>query len=68
MLSMDCGVDTVITKKRYPNKTTMYAKITCKAFGDLRIKKLSQPALTYHYNININRVNKKDQIRASYPI
>ena len=57
---MDCGVNTVITKKRRPNKTTMCAKIARKAFGDLPIKKLPRPALTYYYNIDINRVNKED--------
>ena len=57
---MDYDVNTVITKRRYSNKTTTYIKIACKAFSNLLIKKLLRPALTYHYNININRVNKEN--------
>ena len=65
---MDCGVDTVIINRRYPNETIICAKIARKAFGDLHIKELSRPALTYHYNVDMNGVNRGDQMRASYPI
>ena len=68
MSNMDCGVDTIITKRRRPNKTATYAKIARRAFDDLSVKELPRPALTFHYNIDINRVDKGDQRRASYPI
>ena len=68
MSNMDCGVDTVITKRRRPNKTTTCAKTARRAFGDLSIKELPQPTLTYHYNIDMNGVDRGDQIRASYPV
>ena len=57
---MDCGVNTVITKRRYSNKIIIYTKIAYKTFSNLPIKKLLWPALTYYYNIDINKVNKKD--------
>ena len=68
MSNMDCGVNTIITKRRRPNKTTIYAKIARRAFKDLPVKNLPRPALTYHYNMDINQVNRGDQKRASYPI
>ena len=68
MSNMDCGVDTVITKRRRPNETATCAKTARKAFGDLPVKELPRPALTYHYNIDMNGVNRGDQMRASYPI
>ena len=40
MLNMDCGVDTIITKRRQPNKTTICAKTARRAFGDLPVKDL----------------------------
>ena len=57
---MDCGVDTIITKRRYSNKTTIYVKIACRAFGYLSIKKLPRPALIYHYNIDISAIDRED--------
>ena len=60
MLIMDCGVDTIITKRRYPNKTTICAKIACRAFGYLSIKELLRPALIYYYNMDISAVNRRD--------
>ena len=68
MSSMDYGVNTVITKRQHPNKTTTYTKIARKVFSNLFMKELSRPALTYYYNININKVNREDQRRASYLI
>ena len=65
---MDCGVDTIITKRRYPNKTTTYIKIARRAFSYLPIKELPRLTLTYYYNINMSTVNRENQIRASYPI
>ena len=65
---MDYGVDTIITKRRRPNKTAIYANIACRAFDDLSIKELPRPALTFHYNIDINGVDRGDQRRASYLI
>ena len=54
MLTMDCGVDTIITKRRRPNKTTTCAKIARRAFRDLPVNDLPRPALTYYYNMDIN--------------
>ena len=65
---MDYGVNTVITKRRRPNKIIICTKIVCKTFNNLLIKEILRPALTYYYNININRIKKENQIRASYPI
>ena len=58
--NMDCGVDTIITKRRHPNKTTIYAKTARRVFDDLPIKELPQPALIFHYNIDINEVDRED--------
>ena len=58
MLSIDCGVDTIITKRRCLNEIIIYTKIARKAFGDLSIKEPSRPALTYYYNMDINGVNR----------
>ena len=52
--------NTVITKRRRPNKIIICAKIACKPFGDLSKKNFSHLALTYLYNIEINVVNKED--------
>ena len=60
MLTMDCGVNTIITKRRRPNKITICAKINHRAFGYVFIKKLSRPALTYYYNIDMSAVNRGD--------
>ena len=68
MSNIDYGINTIITKRRHPNKIIICAKITYKVFGDLPIKELPRPAFIYYYNININRVNKEDQIRAFYLI
>ena len=59
MSTMDCGIDTIITKRRCPNKTTIYAKTARRAFGYLPIKELPRPALTYHYNIDMSTVNRR---------
>ena len=60
MSIMDCGVDTIITKRRYLNKITIYIKTARRAFSNLFIKELPRPTLTYYYNIDINEVNKED--------
>ena len=65
---MDSCIETVITKRRRPNKIAIYAKITQIPFGNLPIKDLPYPVLTYLYNIKINRVNKDNQRRANYQI
>ena len=65
---MDCGVNTIITKRRYPSKITICAKITRRVFDNLSIKKLLRPTFTYYYNININGVNRGNQIKAFYPV
>ena len=59
MSTMDCGVDTMITKRRRPNKTATCAKTARRAFSYLPIKELPRPALTYHYNMDISAINKK---------
>ena len=66
--NIDCGVDTIITKRRRPNETAVCAKTARRAFGDLPVKELPRPALTYHYNIDMNAVDRGDQMRASYPV
>ena len=40
MSNIDCGVDTIITKRRQPNKITICAITAHRAFGDLLIKNL----------------------------
>ena len=57
---MDPVDNTVITKRRRPNKITICAKIARKLFEDLLKKDFPCLALTYLYNIKINVVNKKD--------
>ena len=54
MSNMDCGVDTVVTKKRSPNKTAICAKTARQLFKKKAKKNLSYSALTYLYNIEIN--------------
>ena len=54
---MDYGVNTIYTKRRRPNEITTCAKTACQPFGDQPKKVLSQPALTYFCNIEINQVN-----------
>ena len=54
MSNMDCGVDTVVTKKRRPNKTAICAKTARQLFKKKAKKNLSYSALTYLYNIEIN--------------
>ena len=63
MININCvnKDNTVITKRRHPNKITTCAKIAYKLFRDLTKKDLSCLALTYLYNIEINVVNKGDQ-------
>ena len=68
MSNMDCGVDTVYTKRRRPNETATCAKTARQPFGDQPEKVLPRPALTYFYNIEMNQVDRGDQIRATYPI
>ena len=68
MSNIDYGIDTIITKRRRPNKTTTYIKIAYRAFSNLAIKKLLWLTLTYYYNMNMNKVNREDQIKASYPV
>ena len=53
--------NTIIIKRRHPNKITICAKIAYKLFRDLAKKNLPCLALTYLYNIEINAVNKGDQ-------
>ena len=52
--------NTVITKRRRPNKIIICAKIARKPFKDLFKKNFPCPALTYFYNIEINIINKED--------
>ena len=40
MSNMDYDADTIITKRRRPNKTTICAKTAHRAFGDLPVKDL----------------------------
>ena len=68
MLNINPVDNTVITKRRRPNETTIYAKIAYKLFEDLLEKDLPYLALTYLYNIEINAVNKKDQRQVAYQI
>ena len=68
MSNMDPVNDTVITKRRRPNETTICAKTARKPFKDLPEKDLPRPALTYLYNIEMNTVDKEDQRRAAYQI
>ena len=63
---MDCGVDTVITKRRRPNETAIYAKTVRQPFGEEAEKDLPRPALTYLYNTEMNQVDRGDQRRAAY--
>ena len=65
---MDPVDDTVTTKRRRPNETTICAKTARKLFEDLPEKDLPRPALTYLYNIEMNAVDKEDQRRAAYQI
>ena len=51
---MNYGVDTIVTKRRYPNKIANCAKIAYQPFKKKAKKDLSCPALTYLYNIEIN--------------
>ena len=60
MLIMDCGVDTIINKRRRPNKIIIYTKIAYRVFSYLPIKKLPRPALIYYYNIDISAVNREN--------
>ena len=64
---MDPVDNTVITKRRHPNKTIICAKTAYKPFKDLSKKIFSYPALTYLYNIEINVVNKKKSETSSLP-
>ena len=52
--------NTVITKRRRPNKIATCAKTARKLFRDLAKKDLPCLALTYLYNIEINAVDKGD--------
>ena len=54
MSNMDCGVDTVVIKRRCPNKIATCAKIAHQLFEEKAEKDLSRPALTYLYNIEMN--------------
>ena len=60
MSNMDCGIDTVYTKRRRPNETATYAKTARQPFGDQPEKVLPRPALTYFYNIEMNQVDRDD--------
>ena len=68
MSNMDSGVDTTVTKRRHPNKTSTCTKTGRVPFGNQPKKSLPQPTLTYHYNMDINQINQGDQKQASYPI
>ena len=68
MSNMDSGVNTVMTKRRRPNETATCAKTARKPFGDQAEKILPRPALTYHYNMEMNQIDRGDQMRAYYPI
>ena len=57
---MDCGGDTVVTKRRRPNKIANYAKTARQPFKKEAEKNFSHPALTYLYNTEINQVDRKD--------
>ena len=54
MSNMDCGVNTVVTKRRYPNKIATCAKTAHQPFKEKTEKNLPYPALTYLYNTEIN--------------
>ena len=54
MSNIDCGVDTIITKRKYPNKIAKYAKIAHQPFKKEAKKDLPYLALTYLYNTEIN--------------
>ena len=68
MSNMDSGIDTVVTKRRRPNETATCAKTARVPFGDQPVKDLPRPTLTYFYNIEMNQVDRGDQMRAPYPI
>ena len=51
---MDCGVDTIITKRRYLFKIATYTKIAYQPFREKAKKDLPYLALTYLYNTEIN--------------
>ena len=52
--------NTIITKRRRPNKIIIYTKIAHKLFKNLSEKDLPYLIFTYFYNIEINIINKKD--------
>ena len=54
MSNMDCGVDTVVTKRRHLNEIIICAKTACQLFKEKVKKDLSYLAFTYLYNIEIN--------------
>ena len=68
MSNVDSGINTVITKRRRPNKTAICAKTARVPFRNQPIKDLLRPTLTYLYNMEMNQVNRGDQIRATYLI
>ena len=51
---MDYGVNTVITKRKYPNKITTYAKTAYQLFRKEAKKDLFYLAFIYLYNTEIN--------------
>ena len=65
---MDSGVDTTVTKRRRPNETATCATTGYVPFENQSEKYLPRPTLTYHYNMDMNQVDRGDQKRASYPV
>ena len=68
MSNMDSCIETVVTKRRRPNETTTCAKTARIPFGNLPVKDLPHPVLTYLYNMEMNQVDRGDQRRANYQI
>ena len=51
---MDCGVNTIVTKRRRPNKIAKCAKTARQPFKEEAKKNLFYSALIYLYNTEIN--------------
>ena len=54
MSNMDCGVDTVVTKRKYLNEIATCAKTARQPFREEAEKDLPHPAFTYLYNTEMN--------------
>ena len=65
---MDSGVESTVTKRRRPNETATCAKTARAPFGNQAEKYLPRPTLTFWYNLEMNQVDRGDQMRAAYPI